>query len=78
MNRITKDNKGQHIATKCVLRNKKSVANDSFSLMAYHLVGTLKISDFGLATVFRHGGRSRPLETPCGSAPYVAPEVCGG
>ncbi|KAK3839583.1 MAG: kinase-like domain-containing protein [Linnemannia elongata] len=37
--------------------------------------GTLKISDFGLATVFRHGGRSRPLETPCGSAPYVAPEV---
>ncbi|KAG0241216.1 Chk1 protein kinase [Mortierella sp. GBA43] len=38
-------------------------------------IGTLKISDFGLATVFRHGGRSRPLETPCGSAPYVAPEV---
>ncbi|KAF9928485.1 Chk1 protein kinase, partial [Linnemannia zychae] len=37
--------------------------------------GTLKISDFGLATVFRHAGRSRPLETPCGSAPYVAPEV---
>ncbi|KAF9430007.1 Chk1 protein kinase [Podila epigama] len=37
--------------------------------------GTLKISDFGLATVFRHGGRTRPLETPCGSAPYVAPEV---
>ncbi|KAG0338523.1 hypothetical protein BG000_003813 [Podila horticola] len=38
-------------------------------------IGTLKISDFGLATVFRHGGRTRPLETPCGSAPYVAPEV---
>ncbi|KAI7818096.1 kinase-like domain-containing protein [Gamsiella multidivaricata] len=37
--------------------------------------GTLKISDFGLATVFKYGGRSRPLETPCGSAPYVAPEV---
>ncbi|KAI8363474.1 kinase-like domain-containing protein [Mortierella sp. GBAus27b] len=37
--------------------------------------GKLFISDFGLATVFRHGGRSRPLETPCGSAPYVAPEV---
>ncbi|KAG0048091.1 Chk1 protein kinase [Gryganskiella cystojenkinii] len=37
--------------------------------------GTLKISDFGLATVFRHGGRCRPLQTPCGSAPYVAPEV---
>jgi len=40
-----------------------------------HQLGTLKISDFGLATVFRHGGRTRPLETPCGSAPYVAPEV---
>ncbi|KAG0260199.1 Chk1 protein kinase [Mortierella polycephala] len=38
-------------------------------------IGTLKISDFGLATVYKHGGRSRPLETPCGSAPYVAPEV---
>ncbi|KAF9574374.1 Chk1 protein kinase [Mortierella alpina] len=38
-------------------------------------IGTLKISDFGLATVFRHAGRSRPLGTPCGSAPYVAPEV---
>ncbi|ORZ04403.1 kinase-like domain-containing protein [Lobosporangium transversale] len=37
--------------------------------------GTLKISDFGLATVFKHGGRTRPLTTPCGSAPYVAPEV---
>jgi len=37
--------------------------------------GTLKISDFGLATVFRYGGRCRPLQTPCGSAPYVAPEV---
>ncbi|KAG0300701.1 Chk1 protein kinase [Dissophora globulifera] len=37
--------------------------------------GTLKISDFGFATVFKYGGRSRLLETPCGSAPYVAPEV---
>ncbi|KAI1320293.1 Chk1 protein kinase [Mortierella claussenii] len=37
--------------------------------------GTLKISDFGLATVFKHAGRTRPLATPCGSAPYVAPEV---
>ncbi|KAF9204768.1 Chk1 protein kinase [Haplosporangium sp. Z 27] len=37
--------------------------------------GMLKISDFGLATVFKYGGRTRPLATPCGSAPYVAPEV---
>ncbi|KAF9434788.1 Chk1 protein kinase [Entomortierella beljakovae] len=37
--------------------------------------GTLKISDFGLATVYKYEGRTRPLTTPCGSAPYVAPEV---
>ncbi|KAG0268246.1 Chk1 protein kinase [Actinomortierella ambigua] len=37
--------------------------------------GTLKISDFGLATVFKHQGKSRVLDSPCGSAPYVAPEV---
>ena len=35
----------------------------------------LKISDFGLATIFRHQGLSRKLETCCGTVPYVAPEV---
>ncbi|KAI8842970.1 kinase-like domain-containing protein [Chytridium lagenaria] len=40
--------------------------------------GNLKISDFGLATVFRHKGVVRPLTTPCGSAPYVAPEIYQG
>ncbi|KAJ3107448.1 Chk1 protein kinase [Phlyctochytrium planicorne] len=40
--------------------------------------GNLKISDFGLATVFRFKGVVRPLTTPCGSAPYVAPEIYGG
>ncbi|KAI8927436.1 kinase-like domain-containing protein [Entophlyctis helioformis] len=37
--------------------------------------GNLKISDFGLATVFRHKGVTRVLTTPCGTPPYVAPEI---
>ncbi|KAJ1564813.1 Chk1 protein kinase, partial [Nowakowskiella sp. JEL0078] len=37
--------------------------------------GNLKICDFGHATVFSHNGKVRVLTTPCGSAPYVAPEV---
>ncbi|KAG5283893.1 hypothetical protein AALO_G00020730 [Alosa alosa] len=36
---------------------------------------TLKIADFGLATVFRHRGRERLLGRACGSLPYIAPEV---
>ncbi|XP_068772963.1 serine/threonine-protein kinase Chk1 isoform X2 [Struthio camelus] len=36
---------------------------------------TLKISDFGLATVFRHNGRERRLNKMCGTLPYVAPEL---
>ena len=35
----------------------------------------LKISDFGLATMFRHQGQERKLETCCGTLPYVCPEV---
>ncbi|XP_064617026.1 serine/threonine-protein kinase Chk1-like [Liolophura sinensis] len=35
----------------------------------------LKISDFGLATVFRHQGRQRMMEKCCGTVPYLAPEV---
>ncbi|XP_048772853.2 serine/threonine-protein kinase Chk1-like [Ostrea edulis] len=35
----------------------------------------LKISDFGLATVFRYQGNTRQLEKCCGTVPYVAPEV---
>lgn len=37
--------------------------------------GNLKISDFGLATVFRHQGATRILNTPCGTPPYLAPEI---
>ncbi|XP_015432470.1 PREDICTED: serine/threonine-protein kinase grp [Dufourea novaeangliae] len=35
----------------------------------------LKISDFGLATMYRFQGRERCLERRCGTLPYVAPEV---
>jgi serine/threonine-protein kinase Chk1 len=37
--------------------------------------GNLKIIDFGLATVFKHKGQTRILTTPCGSPPYVSPEI---
>ncbi|KAI9223803.1 kinase-like domain-containing protein [Blastocladiella britannica] len=37
--------------------------------------GNLKVSDFGFATVYRHKGTRRTLTTPCGSPPYLAPEV---
>ncbi|XP_067127205.1 serine/threonine-protein kinase Chk1 [Centruroides vittatus] len=35
----------------------------------------LKISDFGMATVFRYNGKERLLAKRCGTLPYVAPEV---
>ncbi|XP_054724563.1 serine/threonine-protein kinase Chk1-like [Uloborus diversus] len=35
----------------------------------------VKISDFGLATVFRHNGKERILNNRCGTMPYVAPEI---
>jgi len=35
----------------------------------------LKISDFGMATVFRHQGKERLLERRCGTLPYIAPEI---
>ncbi|KAJ8672119.1 hypothetical protein QAD02_003378 [Eretmocerus hayati] len=35
----------------------------------------LKISDFGLATIYRFHERERCLDKKCGTLPYVAPEV---
>ncbi|XP_028170330.1 serine/threonine-protein kinase grp isoform X5 [Ostrinia furnacalis] len=35
----------------------------------------VKISDFGMATLFRHGSRERLLARVCGTLPYAAPEV---
>ncbi|VDM63025.1 unnamed protein product [Angiostrongylus costaricensis] len=38
----------------------------------------LKISDFGMATVFRHSGRERMLNAACGTMPYASPQVIKG
>ncbi|KAH7729010.1 Protein CHK-1 a [Aphelenchoides avenae] len=38
----------------------------------------LKISDFGMATIFQHDGRERYLNTKCGTVPYAAPEIFTG
>ncbi|XP_069951316.1 serine/threonine-protein kinase grp isoform X1 [Cherax quadricarinatus] len=35
----------------------------------------LKITDFGMATLFRHQGKERELDRQCGTKPYMAPEV---
>ncbi|XP_017786832.1 PREDICTED: serine/threonine-protein kinase grp isoform X2 [Nicrophorus vespilloides] len=37
--------------------------------------GNLKISDFGMATIFRLRGKQRLLDKKCGTLSYVAPEV---
>jgi len=50
----------------------QSLGYNSYSLTC---VDVLKISDFGLATVYRHEGRERQLDTCCGTVPYLAPEV---
>ncbi|KAF8319425.1 CAMK/CAMKL/CHK1 protein kinase [Clavulina sp. PMI_390] len=38
-------------------------------------LGRLKLSDFGLSSVYKHKGQERRLSERCGSLPYVAPEV---
>jgi len=38
-------------------------------------VDCLKISDFGMATIFRLQGNERLLSTRCGTLPYIAPEL---
>ncbi|XP_041988417.1 serine/threonine-protein kinase Chk1 isoform X1 [Aricia agestis] len=35
----------------------------------------IKISDFGMATLFKHGARERLMSRVCGTVPYAAPEV---
>lgn len=37
--------------------------------------GNLKISDFGLCSVFRLRDKERKLNDQCGSPPYAAPEL---
>lgn len=37
--------------------------------------GSLKIADFGLATMFAYKGQQKMSSTLCGSPPYIAPEI---
>ena len=41
--------------------------------------GTLKLADFGMATMFEYKGQRKTSSTLCGSPPYIAPEIlaCG-
>ena len=52
-----------------------SLSSTPHSLLLLTL-DVLKISDFGLSTVFRHMGKERKLSRRCGTPPYIAPEVC--
>ncbi|KAH7389604.1 kinase-like domain-containing protein [Phaeosphaeria sp. MPI-PUGE-AT-0046c] len=40
--------------------------------------GDLKLSDFGLAALFKKDGQLRVCNTVCGSPPYIAPEIVSG
>lgn len=44
----------------------------------FAVLDVLKITDFGLATIFRHKGVERKLSKRCGTLVYVAPEVFQG
>ncbi|KAF6031890.1 CHEK1 [Bugula neritina] len=38
----------------------------------------IKVTDFGMATMFKHRGKERLLNRCCGTYPYIAPEVLSG
>ncbi|KEY75254.1 hypothetical protein S7711_07608 [Stachybotrys chartarum IBT 7711] len=37
--------------------------------------GSLKLADFGMATMFEYKGKRKQSSTLCGSPPYIAPEI---
>ncbi|KXS15656.1 kinase-like protein [Gonapodya prolifera JEL478] len=37
--------------------------------------GNLKLTDFGLANIFKVNGQARLIQSPCGTPPYFAPET---
>ena len=39
--------------------------------------GSLKLADFGMASMFEYKGNRKQSSTTCGSPPYIAPEVLG-
>lgn len=44
-------------------------------MILFPLIDNLKLTDFGLATMFRYKGHERLLNRLCGTLPYVAPEL---
>ncbi|GBL82008.1 Serine/threonine-protein kinase Chk1 [Araneus ventricosus] len=68
-----------YVAPEVFFRKYKAEPADVWScgiLLVVMLAGdNVKISDFGLATIFRHKGTERILQNRCGTLPYVAPEV---
>lgn len=40
--------------------------------------GNLKVSDFGLSTIYRKSGKKRKLHTRCGTTAYMPPEMILG
>jgi serine/threonine protein kinase len=47
-----------------------------FQRAGLSLAGNLKLTDFGLASVFSHNGKRRALSTACGTPPYVGKCYC--
>ncbi len=48
----------------------------SFTFFVPLRAGNIKLTDFGMSTMFRSNGVERLLDRRCGTPPYVAPEAC--
>ena len=55
--------------------NLQQISLASSPVLVVLLPDRIKVSDFGLSTVFRHLGKERRLSRRCGTPPYIAPEV---
>lgn len=60
---------------KAQISSGHSLVREAHLFSACFCVDNLKISDFGLATIYKYNGRERLLNKLCGTLPYVAPEV---
>lgn len=65
-------------SSKSIASCTSSAVSLSSLIVAHFVIGNLKLTDFGLATVYVNHGKERMLETKCGTPPYVAPELFQG